>query len=27
MRELGLECAERMRGYGMGQQTQLVISL
>ncbi len=27
MRELGLECAERMKGYGIGQQTQLVISL
>ncbi|KIW16994.1 hypothetical protein PV08_04185 [Exophiala spinifera] len=27
MRELGLECAERMKGYGVGQQTQLVISL
>ena len=26
MRELGLECAERNRGYGLGQ-TQLVISL
>lgn len=27
MKELGLECAERLRGYGVGQQTQLVISL
>jgi hypothetical protein len=27
MKELGLECAERMKGYGVGQQTQLVISL
>ncbi|KAG9769028.1 hypothetical protein KCU88_g7017, partial [Aureobasidium melanogenum] len=27
MKELGLECAERMKGYGVGQQTQLVLSL
>jgi Protein of unknown function (DUF2457) len=27
MRELGLECAERTRGYGLGQQPALVISL
>ncbi|KAK5052591.1 hypothetical protein LTR84_002456 [Exophiala bonariae] len=27
MKELGLECAERTRGYGLGQQQQLVISL
>ncbi|ETI25773.1 hypothetical protein G647_02547 [Cladophialophora carrionii CBS 160.54] len=27
MKELGLECAERTRGYGIGQQTQLVLSL
>lgn len=27
MRELGLECAERTRGYGLGQQPPLVISL
>lgn len=27
MRELGLECAERTRGYGLGQQAPLVISL
>lgn len=27
MRELGLECAERTRGYGLGQQHPLVISL
>jgi hypothetical protein len=27
MKELGLECAERTRGYGTGQQTQLVLSL
>ncbi|KEF59721.1 uncharacterized protein A1O9_04567 [Exophiala aquamarina CBS 119918] len=27
MKELGLECAERNRGYGLGQQQQLVISL
>jgi len=27
MKELGLECAERTKGYGVGQQTQLVISL
>ncbi|KKY14431.1 hypothetical protein UCRPC4_g06751 [Phaeomoniella chlamydospora] len=27
MRELGLECAERNRGYGMGPQPQLVLSL
>jgi len=27
MKELGLECAERNRGYGVGQQQQLVISL
>jgi hypothetical protein len=28
MKELGLECAERNRGYGIpGQSTQLVISL
>lgn len=27
MKELGLECAERNRGYGLGQQAQLVLSL
>jgi len=27
MKELGLECAERTRGYGLGQPTQLVLSL
>ncbi|KIW92111.1 uncharacterized protein Z519_07095 [Cladophialophora bantiana CBS 173.52] len=27
MKELGLECAERTKGYGIGQQTQLVLSL
>ena len=27
MKELGLECAERTRGYGLGQPAQLVISL
>lgn len=27
MKELGLECAERLKGYGIGQQTQLVLSL
>jgi Protein of unknown function (DUF2457) len=27
MKELGLECAERNRGYGLGQPAQLVISL
>jgi len=27
MKELGLVCAERLKGYGVGQQTQLVISL
>ena len=27
MKELGLECAERTRGYGLGQQAQLVLSL
>lgn len=27
MKELGLECAERTKGYGLGQQTQLVLSL
>ena len=27
MRELGLECAERTKGYGLGQPAQLVISL
>ncbi|KAL9107859.1 MAG: hypothetical protein Q9227_007277 [Pyrenula ochraceoflavens] len=27
MRELGLECAERNRGYGLGQQAQHVLSL
>lgn len=27
MKELGLECAERNKGYGLGPQTQLVISL
>jgi hypothetical protein len=27
MEKLGLECAERTRGYGLGQQTQLVLSL
>ncbi len=27
MEKLGLECAERARGYGIGQQTQLVLSL
>jgi len=27
MKELGLVCAERLKGYGIGQQTQLVISL
>jgi len=27
MKELGLECAERTRGYGLGQQAQHVLSL
>ena len=27
MKHLGLECAERTRGYGIGQNTQLVLSL
>jgi len=27
MKELGLECAERTRGYGLGQPAQLVLSL
>lgn len=27
MKELGLECAERFRGYGLGQQAQLVLSV
>ncbi|EXJ86957.1 hypothetical protein A1O3_03911 [Capronia epimyces CBS 606.96] len=27
MKELGLVCAERLKGYGVGQQTQLVLSL
>ena len=27
MKELGLVCAERSRGYGLGQQAQLVLSL
>jgi hypothetical protein len=27
MKHLGLECAERTRGYGIGQHTQLVLSL
>lgn len=27
MKELGLECAERNRGYNLGQQAQLVLSL
>ncbi|KAK5072656.1 hypothetical protein LTS08_004905 [Lithohypha guttulata] len=27
MKELGLECAERSRGYGLGQPAQLVLSL
>jgi len=27
MKELGLECAERTRGYGLGQHTHLVLSL
>jgi len=27
MKELGLECAERTKGYGLGQPAQLVISV
>jgi len=27
MKELGLDAAERTRGYGLGQPTQLVLSL
>jgi len=27
MKELGLECAERTKGYGLGQPAQLVLSL
>jgi len=27
MKELGLECAERTKAYGQGQQAQVVISL